>query len=388
MLNFTPNNPLLQSIQNSLEAVLLPKFISNEGKLYGQFCNEKHALIINDQIRHEMLNILLSYASQIPHPASANNADDNSNKVSSISGIDQVSLGTLTRWQILAYISGIDLTVAKWFESHLDALSIMHELGYEQIVKSSQSTPALWAVWAAEGHPNPVQYQDGVVTGVKTWCSGANMVDYGLMTYRDEQGRSQLISVDMDQTSIDIDNSGWHAVGMQATDTATLSFNKVKATLIGEPNAYLDRAGFWHGAAGVAACWHGATSRLAHYLLQSYQHKPNDYKAMYLGEISTALSLSQQYFYQVAQLIDSQPSLSHELMIRQLRAQVEQVARQVLETVGMALGAAPFCGDSHFATLSADLTVFIRQSHAAFDLRIIGELASESVEAREGLWPL
>ncbi|MDO5769118.1 MAG: acyl-CoA dehydrogenase, partial [Psychrobacter sp.] len=124
----------------------------------------------------------------------------------------------------------------------------------------------------------------------------------------------------------------------------------------------------------------------------AYQQKPHDYKAMYLGQLAPALAVTQQYFYHVAELIDTMPNLSHELAIRQLRAQVEQVSRLVLETVGQALGAAPFCRNAHFARLSADLTVFIRQSHGAFDCQRMGELISESADStqstQESLWQL
>ncbi len=196
----------------------------------------------------------------------------------------------------------------------------------------------------------------------------------------------------MRQSGIEIDNEEWHAVGMQATDTATLQFHEVSAIQFGRANEYLERLGFWHGAAGVAACWYGATSYLADYLISAYQQKPNDYKAMYLGQISTALAVTQQYFHYVADLIDSQPQLSHELVIRQLRSQVEKVARQVMNMVGQALGAAPFCRHAHFARLSADLPVFIRQSHGAFDLQKIGELtsvlANELTDRQDNIWQL
>ena len=128
---------------------------------------------------------------------------------------------------------------------------------------------------------------------------------------------------------------------------------------VGTADAYLDRVGFWHGAAGVAACWYGASAVIAGYLITAYQQKPNDYKAMYLGQVSTALAVTEQYFYHIAELLDTQPQSSHELAIRQLRAHVEQLARQVIEVTGQALGAAPFCNNG-FARL-ADLPVFIRQ---------------------------
>lgn len=346
--------------------------------------------VINDKLRHDILDILVSYSDRIPHPASSigtstgiSNSDASENK-------DKTNSPTLIRWQILAYVAGIDLTIAKWFESHLDALSILHEVGYDQPIVG------LWAVWASEGNRDPITYQQGPTSGIssgtKTWCSGANIVDYGLMTYRDQHDDSQLLVVDMQQSGIESDNSGWQAVGMQATDTASIKLNKVVANNVGAANAYLDRVGFWHGAAGVAACWYGAAATLAGYLITAYQQKPNDYKAMYLGQISTALAVTQQYFYHVADLLTSQPNTSHQLAIRQLRANVEQLARLVIESVGQALGAAPFCANAHFARLAADLAVFIRQSHGAFDLQKIGELTSDTTghltEEQDNIWQL
>ncbi|MES1965135.1 acyl-CoA dehydrogenase [Psychrobacter sp. AH5] len=366
MLLLETKNPLLLAIKTSIEDIL-----HADTQAMSTFS-------LSDDLRHKILSCLVSYSAKIPHPASYN------------ANADNALSNTLIRWQILAYVAGLDLTIAKWFESHLDALSILHELGYEQAAKG------LWAVWAAEGHPDPIRYSQGKARGTKAWCSGANSVDNGLLTYRDEQARSCLLIINMHQQGIAIDNSAWQAVGMQATDTATIQFNEVAARPVGAASAYLDRAGFWHGAAGVAACWYGASAKLASYLISAYQQKPHAYKAMYLGQISTALAVNQQYFYYVAKLIDTQPKVSHELVIRQLRANTEQLARKVIEVMGQALGAAPFCSNAHFARLAADLPVFIRQSHGAFDLQKIGELASESIGPlsknplirQEDLWQL
>jgi len=330
-------------------------------------------LSLSDTLRYEILKTLVSYSENIPHPASG--MAENS-RLSN----------TLIRWQVLAYAASIDLTIAKWFESHLDALSILHEIGYSKVVKG------LWAVWAAEGHPDPLRYEQGKAIGHKAWCSGASMVDYALVTYLNSNNQSQLAIIDIHQAGIEINSSEWQAVGMQATDTATVKFCGVSASLVGKENAYLERAGFWHGAAGVAACWYGAAACLASYLTTAYQQKPNDYKAMYLGEVGTTLAVTQQYLYYVADLIDTEPSLCHELTIRQLRAQIEKVARYTVEVVGQALGAAPFCHNAHFAQLSADLPVFIRQSHGAFDLQKIGELNnllhSNSTYEQANVWQL
>lgn len=349
-----------------------------------------------DSDRRAILSALLPLCKDVPHPASGQ---------------------TYLRWQILSDVAGKDLTIAKWLESHLDALSILHELGYDALIQ--QTSDKIWAVWAAEGSTTPVtfhldssqssQYSNanfgwlsqvlsspssqvvanqviaktGICCGIKTWCSGANVVDYGLMTYRDTDNCSQLVIVDMSQAGIDIDNQGWHAVGMQATDTASIRFDNTPVIAVGNPDDYLNRAGFWHGAAGVAACWYGASIAIAAYLLHSYQQKPHVFKGMYLGQVSSQLSLLPVYFRAVAEQIDTAPSDSHVLMIRQLRQQVVQTAHNVMNLVGEALGSAPFCQSAHFARLMADLAVFIRQTHGAFDAQAIGEKLLSLSHARE-----
>lgn len=298
------------------------------------------------------LRQLVALTLDIPHPASGK---------------------TLQRWQVLAQVAATDLNLAKLFEAHLDAVSILYELGVNKIDKG------IWGVWAAEGGSSPLTFDGTYCSGIKPWCSGSNEVDYGLISYRDTSGIAQLLMVSMHEQGISKDNSNWHAVGMPFTQTSTLSFAQVPAYRVPATadNNYLTRAGFWHGAAGVAVCWYGATAWLGQYLLMAYQQKPHAYKAMYLGEISTQLAVTQQAIYRLAKLIDSEPKKSHELAVRQLRALIEQTARLVLDRVGQALGATPFCTHAQFARLSADLPVFIRQTHGAFDWQQIGELTAQ-----------
>ncbi|MCO8074086.1 acyl-CoA dehydrogenase [Acinetobacter lwoffii] len=326
----------------------------NLGSILQRF--ENSPLELQEKIQHTLME-LVAISEQVPYPASG---------------------ATLKRWQILSQVSASNLSLGKLYESHLDALAILHELNIPVEQKG------LWAVWAAEGGPKPLTLQAGKLSGIKPWCSASVWVQHGLLTHRDEQQYSQLLILDLSQEGIQHHQDAWQAVGMQHTLTARLELDHVEVEKVAAPNAYLDRPGFWHGAAGVAACWYGATVRLAEYLRQAVLLKPHAYKAMYLGEISRELLATQSLFYQVAALIDQQPQHAHELKIRSLRAQVEATALNVLTHVGKALGAAPYCEHPHFARLAADLPVFIRQSHAAFDLERIGELTAQE----EQLWTL
>ena len=68
------------------------------------------------------------------------------------SGCDRLPLPgcghTLERWRALAAVAEADLSLAKLFESHTDALAIHAELGV-----ALPHHREIWAVWAAEsGH--------------------------------------------------------------------------------------------------------------------------------------------------------------------------------------------------------------------------------------------
>ncbi|RZF55859.1 acyl-CoA dehydrogenase [Acinetobacter halotolerans] len=306
--------------------------------------------------RLEALRHLVSLTDRLPHPTSGQ---------------------TYQRWQTFAQIAGFDLSLAKLFESHCDALSILHELGsFEDGAKE------IWAVWAAEG-PTPLQVKNDLCNGLKYWCSGAQFVQKALISYKNKEGQAQLGVVELNQPSIHVDLTQWKAIGMQATETGRVYFENTPIRLIGEPNSYLDRAGFWHGAAGVAACWYGAAARLMSFLQQNCQESPNSFKKMYLGELSQKLAVTKQYFHYIADRIDDKPTHSHEREIRILRAQTEECCLRVIELVGKALGARPFCENHIFANLMADLPVFIRQSHAAFDYEQIAELTLRELSVWE-----
>ncbi|QNW95846.1 acyl-CoA dehydrogenase [Acinetobacter seifertii] len=310
------------------------------------------------QLRQDLLYKLVDLAKNLPYPASGQ---------------------TYHRWQMFAQIAGYDLSLAKLFESHCDALSILNELGYQAEIDNQT-----WAVWAAEGGPVPIQVENNHCSGIKTWCSGAEFIQKALMSYRYKQGQAQLCIVELAHPSVQVDLSHWQAVGMRGTQTAQVHFDNTPVTVISQPNRYLERPGFWHGAAGVAACWYGAAVRLVGFLHESCKLNPNAFKKMYLGELAQQLSVTKQYFQYIAKLIDDEPMLSHEREIRILRAQTEQCCQSVLQIVGKALGARPYCEEAIFSQLIADLPVFIRQSHAAFDYESIAELCL----SEKSLWEL
>lgn len=309
---------------------------------------DQSEIILKNRVLQNALKEIIAFTANLAHPAQGY---------------------TYQRWQIFAQVAATNLTLAKWFESHCDALSILYELNIQH------SYNGVWAVWAAEGSSQPLICHSNHCSGEKLWCSGAEFVEYGLCTYKNENAQSQLCIIDMNNDGIVIDHSKWQAVGMKDTRTATLTLNDVAVENVGEPDDYLNRVGFWHGAAGVAACWFGATVRIASFLEKEFKRKSTAFNAMYFGEVVAHLAMIKKLFKALAEQIDQQPDVSHELEIRVLRFHVEQTAKKVIDLVGNALGARPFCENAIFAQLVSDLPVFLRQSHAAYELERIAHLS-------------
>jgi alkylation response protein AidB-like acyl-CoA dehydrogenase len=296
---------------------------------------------------------------------------------------------TLARWQALAEVAGFDLSLVKLYEGHTDALAILAELG-----GAPPDAGTAWAVWAAEpptARLAAINTQDQaasdelVLNGTKAWCSGAASVTHALVTAWTERDESVLAAVDLRQPGIRVTQSGWSAVGMRASASVDVIFENVPARRIGGPRAYLERPGFWHGGAGIAACWYGAASAIAGFVMRDARKRSEPHRLAHLGAIDIALYAAAAQLREAAVFIDRAPHADAMLAAMRARLGAEHAAVLVMEHAGRALGAAPLCRDGHFAHLMADLPVFIRQSHAERDE---AALAQRVIEEEDFPWQL
>jgi hypothetical protein len=297
-------------------------------------------------------------------------------------GLDRLPLpghgNTLERWRALGAVAAFDLSLVKLYEGHTDALAILAELG-----DGAPHEGSAWAVWAAEP-PNARLSALGdprtgsvLLQGTKAWCSGAASVTHALVTAWNERDETVLAAVDLRQEGVRISDANWQAVGMRASASADVRFERVPARLIGAPRAYLERPGFWHGGAGIAACWFGAAACIAGFVARDAKQRAGPHKLAHLGAIDTTLSATAALLRETAAFIDRQPHADAMAHAMRARLAAEHAAAVVVERAGRALGAGPLCRDAHFAQLMADLPVFIRQSHAERDEASLAERVIE-----------
>ncbi len=272
-----------------------------------------------------------------------------------------------------------DVVAGRLAEAHTDALAILAELG-----GPAPTAHQLWGVWAAEAPQSVVDVrEDGSQTlleGTKAWCSGAGICTHALITATRDDGVRGLYAVDLAQDAVVPMTNGWHNVGMQDSDTRSVQLSNAVGVPVGGPGDYLTRPGFWHGAIGVAACWLGGARAVAAPLYRAVADAPavaDVHAQAHLGAVDAALAAAEALLASAANYVDAEPRGDRtELIARRVRAVVEHAVDEAITRTGRALGPAPLVLDGGHAQRVADLTIYVRQSHAERDLAALGKLAA------------
>lgn len=297
-------------------------------------------------------------------------------------GMDQLPLPgsgrTLQRWQALVAVAAHDLSLVKLYEGHTDALAILAEL------KSPVPPPtSRWGTWCAEPPDARLSFTsrpDGSLRlqGTKAWCSGAATVTHAVVSGWNEAGEACLAAVEMNQPGIVVTNVGWQAVGMAGSASVDVKFDGAVGRPIGRPGDYTARPGFWQGGIGVAACWFGGALALADMTRSLAAGSKDPHRLAHLGEIDVAMTGATALLRDAAAAIDADPAASVPTLALRTRLAVEAAADKVLRHSTRALGAGPLCRNARFARMSADLPVYLRQSHAERDLAALGSAISST----------
>jgi alkylation response protein AidB-like acyl-CoA dehydrogenase len=148
--------------------------------------------------------------------------------------------------------------------------------------------------------------------------------------------------------------------------------------MVGGAHAYVHRPGFWHGGAGIAACWYGAAAQIGLVLRDASLQQADPHRLAHLGAVDVALQAAAAVLRETAAYIDANPLADAQREAMRARLVVEEAATAVMNHATRTLGAGPLCRNARFARALADLPVFLRQSHAERDLASLGELIASS----------
>jgi hypothetical protein len=209
---------------------------------------------------------------------------------------------------------------------------------------------------------------------------------HALVTAHLGVGQRGLFAVELADVSVRPQPSAWWNAGMAGSDTRSVQFTSTRAVMIGEPGQYLQRAGFWHGAIGVAACWFGGARAVARPLYERVASGSEEpHLLAHLGAVDCALAGAEVMLAAASARIDADPfdhDHSAQILARRTRAVVEHAVDEAITHTGRALGPGPLCHDNAHAQRVADLLIYVRQSHAERDLAELGKICGQRGQTR------
>lgn len=297
----------------------------------------------------------------------------------STSWLDRVpypgSGATRDRWRVLVDIATQDLARARLAEGHLDARAILAEL------RVDVPGGLVWGVWAAEPHLlRAERSRDGwQLRGEKRWCSGSTGLDRALVTATADDGPRLFVVDPRDLFPLP---HSWPALAMSATASVTMRFDLTvnEQAAIGAPGAYVGRPGFWHGSAGVAACWYGGTLAIAARLREAADRADSGRLDAVSGRVRAQLENVGALLAHGADEIDRTPNDRGAANARALRLRIaaEDAARWVILETARALGPSPLAFEPVHARRVADLELYLCQLRPELAAAELGALRCDA----------
>jgi len=178
--------------------------------------------------------------------------------------------------RLLKNVGKANLSVGRIYEGHINTLYLIHLYGSEEqrarYYQEVKEQGYLFGIWNTQESPGVNFIENNVsieVTGIKTFCSGALLVDRALITGNiSTAGREGWQMAILEMTKIDrskIDIASWKPLGMKASGSYTVDFSGYllnEDEMLGAPGIYLSQPYFSGGAIRFAAVQLGGAERI------------------------------------------------------------------------------------------------------------------------------
>ena len=327
--------------------------------------------------------------------------------------------GHLPLLRILSAIGGGDLSLARLYEGHINALILVATYGSSaQIEQAAKDAHAgmLFGVWNT-GHPEAMRLEAAGDTlrlvGGKTFCSGASVVQRPIITAELPGGGWQMILLRMEAPeiagSLALDETSWAPLGMEGSGSYTVGFSGgmiARSDLLGAPGDFYRDPLFRGGAVRFAAVHGGATVRLFRMFAEWLDATGRDgdpYQIARLGEMGVRAQEAVLWSERAAAMAERGFSLKADKLAAErmvefagmMRVAIERGASAVMALIAPGVGARGLLEPHRFERLLRDLTMYLRQpapdetlaeiGRATMrTLRLHGELIAWQQDARAG----
>jgi alkylation response protein AidB-like acyl-CoA dehydrogenase len=273
---------------------------------------------------------------------------------------------------ILRLLGSADLSVARLFEGHVNAVSLVARYGSQEQMRGLADRIAkggLSAVWGADDAEGLQIVGSGVQTlqGRKILASGAGFVTDPVVTAKADDGQVMcLLHLTMREP---VDLSGWTAQGMRSTATGAIDLTGTElssANIIGAAGDFMRQPHFSGGAWRFCAAHLGATERLVdlfrdHLVARSRGEDP--YQLQRLALCVASAKTARYWIEEAARrlCVDELDAGSVVAFANLTRIVTERAALDVMENVQRGVGLVSFIRPNPIERISRDLATYLRQ---------------------------
>ena len=284
-------------------------------------------------------------------------------------------------FRVLAAAGRGNLSVARIFEGHVNALLLIRLFGSEaqrDCYASLASRGDLFGIWNTDVPGEAVGLEGKTLRGKKNFASGVDGINHALITAQTPQGRQLVI---VSTNGLEIDRSWWHPLGMKASGSHVVNFQGTVLTdqqLIGAPDDYLKEPWFSGGAirfAGVhVGGMHAILDVVVAHLNETGRTK-NPHQQHRLGEMGISVGAGYAWLDHAAKVWSEIGTVSDNEVIASLsaaRLAIERSALDVLELAERSVGAAGMIAPHPLERLIRDLRTYLRQPNPDAALATVG----------------
>jgi alkylation response protein AidB-like acyl-CoA dehydrogenase len=312
----------------------------------------------------------------------------------------------LTLWLITKEIAKADLSLARCWEGHANSLVLLDGLAtaeqkdrwFSGVVNQGET----WVAWSGEPQARAsseilkfgtttTRTEDGyVVDGTKAFATSAGGARWAILLVstagpggaRHSSGPAEsqlMLACDLSDPSVSIDRSWWDPIGMRATASHVVRFNRTfipETNMIGQPGQYL--ADGWQTCfiPHYAATFLGAAEAAYEFALEyvTSQNKTADpYIQHHIGQSAINVETGNLWLQHVAQLWEAGRHDQAQLAGSRARHVIEQVAEDTVKRCIRACGARSLNRPSSLERIYRDLSFYVRHDNDDQILATIGK---------------
>ncbi len=270
---------------------------------------------------------------------------------------------------VLRMIGSADLSIARLFEGHVNAISLVCRYGTPAQIKmlaADVSAGALSAVWGADDAAG-LTIVDGRLQGRKILASGAGFVARPVVTAkRDGEQFMCLLKLSPDHP---VDLNGWTAQGMRSTATGAINLTGLVAgrdDIVGTACDFMRQPHFSGGAWRFCAAHLGAMERLVELFRDGLVSRARGDDAYQLQRVAACVAAARTARFWVEEAArrlgseDLDPA-SVVAFANMTRMVTERSALDIMEAVQRGVGLMSFIRPTPIERICRDLSTYLRQ---------------------------